>query len=54
LQLHLEGSYLATLRYLRALEALPWEFFWDGLHFEVIEYPTARVRLDIHTLGLTG
>jgi MSHA biogenesis protein MshJ len=54
LQLQLEGSYPATLRYLHALEALPWEFFWDGLHFEVIKYPTARVKLDIHTLGLSG
>jgi len=54
LQLQLEGSYLATLRYLQALEALPWKFFWDGVDFEVIEYPVARVTIDIHTLGLPG
>ncbi len=52
LQLHLEGSYLATLRYLLALESLPWKFFWEGVDFEVIEYPNARVTLDIYTLGL--
>jgi MSHA biogenesis protein MshJ len=52
LELQLEGSYLATLRYLRALEALPWKFFWQGVAFEVIEYPRARITLDLYTLGL--
>lgn len=52
LQLQLEGSYLATLRYLRALEALPWKFFWEELNFEVLEHPVARVTLNIYTLGL--
>jgi len=52
LELQLEGSYLATLGYLRALEALPWNFFWEGVEFEVTEYPKARVTLDIYTLGL--
>lgn len=52
LQLQLEGSYLAILSYLLALEALPWKFFWESVDFEVIEYPNARVTLDIYTLGL--
>jgi MSHA biogenesis protein MshJ len=52
LRLQLEGSYLATLRYLRALEALPWKFFWEQLDFEVQEHPVAQVTLDIYTLGL--
>ena len=52
LRLQLEGSYLATLRYLRALEALPWKFFWEELDFEVLEHPVAQVTLDIYTLGL--
>ncbi len=52
LRLQLEGSYLATLRYLRALEALPWKFFWEQLDFEVVEHPVAQVTLDIYTLGL--
>ncbi|MDH3560714.1 MAG: hypothetical protein OEN52_07155 [Gammaproteobacteria bacterium] len=52
LRLQLEGSYLATLRYLRALETLPWKFFWEELNFEVLEHPVARVTLDIYTLGL--
>lgn len=54
MQLQLEGSYLATLRYLRALEGLPWKFFWEGVEYEVIEHPTARITLDLYTLGLAG
>jgi len=54
LQLQLEGSYLATLRYLRALEALPWKFFWESVDYEVTEYPAARITLDIYTLGIIG
>ena len=54
MQLQLEGGYLATLRYLRALEGLPWKFFWEGINYEVIEYPTARITIDLYTLGLEG
>jgi MSHA biogenesis protein MshJ len=54
MQLQLEGSYLATLRYLRALENLPWKFFWEGVEYEVIEYPTARITIDLYTLGIRG
>jgi len=54
MQLQLEGSYLATLRYLRALEDLPWKFFWEGVEYEVIEYPTARITIDLYTLGIKG
>ena len=54
MQLQLEGSYLATLRYLRALEGLPWKFFWEGVEYEVTEHPTARITIDLYTLGLPG
>lgn len=52
MQLELEGSYLATLRYLEALESLPWKFYWEGVELEVTEHPRARVTLDVYTLGL--
>ena len=52
LQLQLEGTYLGTLRYLQALESLPWKFFWESVDFEIIDYPVARVTLELYTLGL--
>lgn len=48
-----EGSYLAVLNYLKALEALPGRFFWDGIELAVTDYPTARVTLRLHTLSLS-
>lgn len=50
--IELSGDYLATLRYLESLEALPWRFFWDGLDYEVVDYPKARVRIELHSLSL--
>ena len=47
------GGYLATLRYLEALERLPWRFFWDSVSYEVIDYPQSAVRLQLYTLSLS-
>ena len=47
------GSYLATLNYLQALESLPWQFFWDSVSYEVLDYPKSVVRLKLHTLSLS-
>ena len=47
------GGYMATLRYLQALEGLPWRFFWDSVSYEVVEYPHSVVRLQLHTLSLS-
>ena len=44
---------MATLRYLQALEALPWRFFWDSVDYQVIAYPQSTVRLKLHTLSLS-
>jgi len=51
-RLELEGSFLAALRYLKALERLDRRFFWDGVVVQVERYPKARVRIDVHTLSL--
>jgi len=49
----LEGSYLATLRYMQALESVPMKLIWDELDFEVLSYPEARITLALHTLGFS-
>lgn len=48
-----EGSYFATLRYIEALEKLPWKFFWEGIEYQVERYPGSRVRLNLYTLSLS-
>jgi MSHA biogenesis protein MshJ len=53
LQLEFSGTYLATLDYLRKLEALPQTITWDSVEIETDEYPKATVRLQVHTLNLS-
>lgn len=47
-----EGGYMAALRYLRALEALPWQFLWESVALEVEDHPAARVSITVHSLSL--
>jgi MSHA biogenesis protein MshJ len=48
----LRGSYLETLRYLKALEALPRGLYWNEINMELQEYPIVRITLSVHTLSL--
>ena len=52
MQVEFEGNYLATLDYLKTLEALPWEFYWDSVQLDVEDYPRARIIITVHTLSL--
>jgi len=51
-ELELTGSYVDTAAYLKALEALQWDFYWDGIDIEMIKYPQAKITLKVHTLSL--
>lgn len=46
-----EGNFIETVYYLRSLEALDGNFFWEKLDFKMKEYPNAEVSLDIYTLS---
>ena len=46
------GSYLDTISYLHALEALPWRFFWDAVEIDVKDHPTADSSVVVYTLSL--
>ncbi len=52
LRMVFRGGYLDTLDYLRALEELPWRFFWDKVAIQVKEHPTAIVTLEVFTLSM--
>lgn len=47
----LKGSYLGTLSYLKAIEDLPWNFYWDILELNMSKYPVASVVIEVHTLS---
>lgn len=53
LRLEFSGDYLATLAYLKQLEALPRRLVWEEVEIETQEYPQAKVRLQVYTLSLT-
>lgn len=52
IMLELVGDYSATLRYLKNMENLPWEFYWDAVRYEVISYPKAKISILINTISL--
>ena len=52
LRVEFEGEYMETLAYLRAVEALPWEFLWEDVVYQVEEYPSARVSITVYSLSL--
>jgi len=48
----LSGNYLDTLAYLKALESLSWQIYWDSIHFQVKIYPVAETTIKAYTLSL--
>ncbi|MDB4470790.1 hypothetical protein N9063_00740 [Deltaproteobacteria bacterium] len=53
LRLEFSGDYLATLAYLKEIEGLPRRLVWEDVEIETLEYPRAKVRLQVYTLSLT-
>jgi len=51
LQIEFKGSYLSTLKYLKALDKLPWNFYWDVLELNVDKYPVSTIVITVHTLS---
>lgn len=45
------SSYLNTLNYLTALEALSWYFVIESIDYQVTDYPLAEVTLHVYTLS---
>ncbi|MFM2591046.1 type II secretion system protein GspM [Vibrio sp. TBV020] len=50
-RLELTGNYFAIVEYLETLESLPVKYYWRAFQYSVEEYPTARLVLEVYTLG---
>ena len=50
-RIEVEGSYLEMVKYLRALEQLPWKMFWGEVSLKSQGYPVSRLKLVIYTLS---
>ena len=46
------GTYLDTLNYLKALEALHWHFIWESIDYQVKDYPIAETTVKAYTLSI--
>lgn len=51
IRLEVTGSYFSILSYLQALEALPVKYYWRSFQYSVENYPTARLVIQVYTLG---
>lgn len=52
IRIRFKGSYLDALAYLRALESLPWGFFWDRVELETRDYPATEGSIVVYTVSL--
>jgi MSHA biogenesis protein MshJ len=52
LVLTLRGTYLDCLRYLEAVERLPWHIYWSRLEFSADEYPLNDIVIELTTLSV--
>lgn len=50
-ELHLRGGYVALVEYLSNLEQGEWKFYWEDLHYSVVDYPHAESTLKVFTLS---
>jgi len=51
LKMVFKGDYLETLRYLKSLEQLDSNFFWESFEYSLDEYPVGKISLEIYTLS---
>ncbi|WP_394244768.1 type II secretion system protein GspM [Vibrio astriarenae] len=50
-RIELTGKYFDVLAYLEVLESLPVKYYWRKFHYQVEEYPQARLIMEVYTLG---
>ncbi len=51
IKLKLKGDYFQLRDYLTQLEKLSWTFFWKKFDYEVQEYPTSELEIEIYSLS---
>ena len=51
-ELVVRGDYFAVLAYLKRLEGLDWQFQWDALELQSVDYPVAQAMVSLSTLSL--
>ncbi len=50
-EIELESTYGSTVSYLKRLDDLPWQLFWETLKYESTRYPKGSLKIKIYTLS---
>jgi MSHA biogenesis protein MshJ len=51
--IELEATYDSALSYLKRLDGLPWQLFWQDLTYESTQYPKGKLNIRIYTLSMS-
>jgi len=51
IKIKLSGKYFELRDYLKRLEDMPWQFFWHSFDYNVVEYPTSELEIEIYSLS---
>ncbi len=51
LRLVFRGSYPDTVKLLKQVEDLPWNFIWSRVSIDIEEYPVSKVTLELYSLS---
>jgi len=53
ISLKLEGDYAGVLEYLKRVESLKWNVFWQSIHYSVDDYPRAIIEIELYTVSIS-
>ncbi|MEH6448581.1 MAG: hypothetical protein V7765_07915 [Oleispira sp.] len=52
-EIELEATYGSSIAYLKRLDELPWQLFWQALEYESTQYPKGKLKIRIYTLSMS-
>lgn len=52
-EIELEATYDSSIAYLKRLDELPWQLFWQTLEYESTRYPKGKLKIRIYTLSMS-
>lgn len=52
ISLSLKGNYSSVFDYLKEIESLQWNVFWQDVKYQVDQYPEATVTIHLYTLSI--
>lgn len=52
-EIELETTYSSSIAYLKRLDDLPWQLFWQTLEYESTHYPKGSLKIKIYTLSMS-